>query len=224
MLEALLSTNRLGPGGGEPGASEPIHGDDTYGFYGEVLNPDLPSGMELRQLVGLNGFGTERNPYSKWVKFALDGKKLYFPLQPLYYNISWDKIHSVGAVFGKEIVWGGRRFKVRLFKGSSSDPTALGQFNDPTQTPTSEWNRLMYPIHDTHPGGAPNWANYANLELGVSWTGSPIDFFATWCQESRSGFAQAVHRGYNGIAHYNYNSKGTGGTPMCWRPILELVE
>lgn len=185
---------------GIPGVEEVIKGTSDFGYFGVVSAENLISGNDLCDLLDLTA-GTLQNSDAGWLKFVDDGKIKFVAKKTFRYNLSWDAINAVGAVFGDKIIQAkGIRFAVRLLS-------------------TEEWNKLMYPVHKDHPDGAPDWWDYEDCDLHVhsscgngsySWTSTP------------SG-SNRVTRGYSGV------SSSTTPTPTStyigngFRPVLEVL-
>lgn len=180
-----------------PGSSVLIGGDSNYGFYGEVPVSELLSGDELCELLGLTA-GVSQNSDEPWLKFALDGKMLYVAKKTYRHSVSWNHINAVGAVFGEFVL--NKAFKVRLLS-------------------TEEWDALMYPIHTSHPSGAPNWANYSDIDINVNTSSG--NGRATWT--STPSGASRVYRGGDGVTSSGGVGPASAGGDFGFRPVLEIL-
>jgi hypothetical protein len=76
----------------------------------------------------------------------------------------------------------------------------------------------MYPLHEDHPNGVPNWANYSNCDLLVhnscgngsySWTSTPQS-------------SNRVVRGGNGVTYSYSTTPSSASIGYGWRPVLEF--
>lgn len=206
-------------------------GDETPAgveFLGEVPVSELITGNALASAIGLKA-GTAQHSNEPWLHFELDGKTLYVAKKPYRYNLSWNQIHACGAVFGTStVVINGLTYKVRLLTGADTDPTPAPSGYDPAGTHSSEWNRLIYNVHNgvhtssgnpTPPG---HWPLYSDRDLVVYWSVGNGSW--SWCQETRaSNTNQRVQRGNSGVSNLGFAGASNPGTPYGWRPVLELV-
>ena len=161
----IVGTQAYVPAGHGP--NDLVGGDAQWGFYGEVVSNDFIAGDALASAIGLSA-GTSYNSNTEWLKFNSGGKVVLIPKKPLRYDLSWEHIYQVGAVYGDDTVGsnpsGGNRiqdavvtidgfdYRVTLMKGAGADPTVQGSDGvwygwDVDLSQGSEWNRLMYPIH-----------------------------------------------------------------------------
>lgn len=202
---------------------------DGVRFWGEVPAIELIDGETLAATIGLTA-GTAQHTNAGWLHFELDGKTLYVAKKPLRYAVSWNQIHAQGAVFGtRTVTINGESFKVRLLTGADVDPTPYVSNYDPVNSWGSEWNRLIYNVHDgehtnannTTPPGA--WPLYSDTDLVVHQTGG--NGSRSWCQETRAdGPTSRVYRGFNGVSYLQFDSSSALYVASGWRPVLELVE
>lgn len=203
------------------------HGDI---FLGEVPASELIDGETLAATIGLTA-GTAQFPDEPWLHYKTrTGKTLYVAKKPLRHSATWDQINARGAVFGTSVVViGGKRFKVRLLKGADVDPTPVASVSyDPVGTSDSEWNRLIYNVHNgihadsnnqTPPG---TWPLYSDTDLVVNTGGNGR---RSWCQETNASDAtRRVTRGRNGVSYFTFQSSSTTASLYGWRPVLELIE
>lgn len=223
MFEALLSV------GGKKGSdsSELIAGDITTGFYGEVDSGDFINGVDLASAVNLNE-GPNINTTGGWLKFSLDGAVLYVAKQPLKYMISHETLRTKELLYGNtEINIKGKRYKVRLLKTASTDPTSLANGNDLPLSYGSEWNRLMYRVSDL-PGNSAEGIQFGSFwrysDYDLSMSGANGYGYYQWCQEKATGDAFALMRGHATVKAIWNGDKGTPNYYTGWRPVLELVE
>jgi hypothetical protein len=213
-----------------PGPSTLIAGDMQAGYFGTVSANDFITGNALCSAIGLSA-GISQFSNTDWLKFAYKGKIQFVAMKPIRYNLSWDRINSAGAIYGKNITIDGLTYKVRSFRGAEHDPTNSYADTDKDAI-GSEWNDLMLPIHAeattgswTHPqyvGTVPNW--------GIGFTDADLlthrnygNGSYTWCQEVQDTYTiERVVRGYNGVA-YLYSVTASGFSSYTgFRPVLEL--
>lgn len=209
------------------------NGDEQAGFYGETPTSELYSGTGLASEIGLTA-GTVQHDTSPWLKFAYEGKVLYVAKKPYRNDVSWDDINAVGAVYGgKTVSKNGNTYKVRLLRCAANDPTSWvydsgaadgtsGADYDPTEAIGSEWNELIYRIHQDTPTNqeGSNWTNYADSDIIVNNTG---DGDGTWCQETPSyDTSRRVNRGDGSLSHFGASTSSFSHSNYGWRPVLEL--
>lgn len=176
---------------GLPGASVPVAGTSTLGFFGEVASANLITGANLITALGITE-GTNIAD-AGWLKFARRDRILFVAKNAIRHSISWNHINSKGAVYGQAVITiGGVRYAVRLLS-------------------SAEWDALIVKVHqDVGP-----WWNYTNADLLVasgdgqaSWTSTP------------SG-SNRVIRGLNSVTgSYNITPSNTGAS-YGFRPVLE---
>ena len=193
-----------------PGPTEKDYDESTgTGYYGEVSHTDLISGDALATEVDLSA-GTGQHSAAGWLKFYDQGKVLFVAKKPFRHSLSWNHINYKNLVFGDtEITIDGYTYKVRLLLGGGSSPGT-----------GSEWNRLVYRIHEDVPADQPgdNWAELTNADIVVEFG----DGRATWCQESSD--TDRVCRGNAGLSDWLPLSPTYVNWPVGWRPVLELVQ
>ena len=178
-----------------PGATTPIAGDLTYGFFGEVA-ANLINGEDLCSLINLTA-GTLQHSGEPWLKFARNGRILFVHKKTIRHTVSWDNINAAGAVFGDKIITiNGVRYIVRLMS-------------------TSEWNALMYPVHVDYG----QWHQYTDADLLVhhthgngnhSWTSTP------------SG-SNRIGRGNYGVSGSIISTPSSAFSISGFRPVLEVL-
>ncbi len=225
-------------------------------FEGEVPASSFIQGDTLASTLGIV-VGSAINATTPWLKFSLDGKTVYIPKMPIRDRVSWGTLYDVGAVYGTpsdpgpaasydpvnqdaQVVINNETYHVRLMKGTTTDPAQANDWGgesgfDQNFTHGSEWNRLMYPIHNgTHTGGLdtnidpdehadPNvgpfgsQAQYSDADLGIIG-------MSTWCQETgATGDNYRIYRGRYGLTYSGRNAVTYYSDTNGWRPLLELV-
>lgn len=221
MIDALLSSiqNTIAIYG--PGPQKLIGGDMTAGFFGEVPVAELITGASLATQVGLSA-GVERNSDEPWLKFAIDGKIVYYAKKSFRSAISRN---SVSVAINKSITIGKNTFLVSLPGVRNPTPPAYSDLPDGPYTHNSEWNRLMYPITQAtteHPKNSqvgPNWAQYTAEELSMSpSTGNGV---ATWGLEMEG--SSGLWRGNDGVSSISRSTPSLAYAGYGWRPRLELM-
>lgn len=218
---------------GAPGPGKLVAGDTTEGYYGVVPPSELISGTALATKVGLTA-GTAQFDTEGWLKFNLDGKVLFVAKKNFRHSISWDQLNAAGLVVGSKVIdINGHNYKVRLLRGSVSNPAvtstnfAIG----------SEWNRLLLPIHIEAPdkwtmtgnpapdtgGISKDWGiDFTNRDLNV-YIGTGDKGTYSWCQERTTNTNQVVVRGGHGIAPTTIGLTTPASTDQGWRPVLEYI-
>ena len=219
----------------------------TAGFFGEVPTSELITGDDLATAIGLTQ-GTSQFSNESWLKFALDDNIIYVAKKPYRYNLSWENIYQAGAVYGTgdngSNPSGGNRLQdanisvygysldVTLLRGTNTDPSIYTSNGyDMDYTHTSEWNRLMYPIHSGIHTGTNNpsnpsvpysqWATYSDGDLIVDYRegrGSN-----SWVQETQNtDTTLRFFRGYYGVTYVRRDTTTYATNLHGWRPALRL--
>ena len=206
-----------------PGPTTFEGGDVATGFYGEVLSTELITYSQLSIDLGISAGTLQHDAESVWLKFALDGKIIYVAKKNIRSGINWTELNSANSISGNRLIEiNSKQYKIRLLKGVAGTPVDEATV-DPVYTHGSEWNRLMYPIHQDTPTSqeGANWASYTNLDLNVG-TGSGR---SSWCQENIPYTdGKKVLRGDSQISKYNRDLQSSAYSGYGWRPVLELVE
>lgn len=209
------------------GSQTLLAGDMTDGFFGEVPVGELITGDALASEIGLSA-GSSQHSDEPWLKFAIDEEVIYAAKKTYRYSISWDDIDAVNAVYDEEgspiIEVDGFQFRVTLLTGAEADPTVE------ENGVGSEWNRLIYRVHEDVPDGSEsrsggaqegdNWAEYTDAELLVD--SSAGDGSYSWCQESKG--SSRVLRGDRGLSYFGTTSSDYSSSTAGWRPALRLLK
>lgn len=133
-----------------PGPVDIVVGDETLGYYGEVLAEDFVSGDLVTTESGFGGGSA--SPWSSttsWVKLSLDGNVVYLARYPIRYGFNLADIDSVGLTgAGKEITLKNTVFRIRNLGGLKPVDPDLGRLGsspgvDVGLTGGSEWDRVM---------------------------------------------------------------------------------
>jgi len=229
-----------------PGGQELIAGDMTAGFFGEVPTSELITGDDLAIQIGLTQ-GTTQFSNEPWLKFALDGNIIYVAKKAYRHSVSWEHIYQAGAVYGTNdngsnpsganriqdanINVDGYSLDVTLLRGANTDPTGTDNAGyDIDYTHTSEWNRLMYPIHSGVHTSINNpstpsvpyaqWVSYSDEDLLVHNSFGSGSY--SWTQETPSTSANRLGRGVFGVTRVLLNTATYLNTNNGWRPALRL--
>ena len=230
-----------------PGPQQLIAGDMTAGFFGEVPTTELITGDDLATQIGLTA-GTAQHSNEPWLKFALDDNIIYVAKKPYRHSISWQHIYQSGAVYGTNdngynpsggnrlqdanISVDGYSLDVTLLRGANTDPAIFtGAGYDMDYTHTSEWNRLMYPIHSGVHTEANNpstpsvpyaqWASYSDSDLLVHNSFGSGTY--SWVQETQNtDTSRRFLRGYFGVTYVGSGTATTASSNFGWRPALRL--
>ena len=219
----------------------------TAGFFGEVPTSELITGDDLATAIGLIA-GTSQYSTEPWLKFALDDNIIYIAKKPYRHTVSWEHIYQAGAVYGTGdnglYPSGGNRLQdanisvdgfsldVTLLKGTNTDPAIYTSNGwDMDYTHTSEWNRLMYPVHsgvhtDSRNPSSPSvpyaqWATYSDSDLIVDYrTGNGS---VTWVQEAQNTDTTVrFGRGNIGVTYVSRVTTANASSNIGWRPALRL--
>jgi hypothetical protein len=239
-----------------PGPGSLTYDDTTKtGYYGHTTAAELITGDALASQIGLTA-GISQYSDAGWEKFFVGAdadcnpdsvdKVLYIAKKSLRYDLNWDNINAVNAVYGSQtITIGSNTYKVRLLRGAGSDPApTYGTTCSDDPGANSEWNDLLYRIHTDIPNcsnpsigmpggyetsyhGGPqvgsNWNNYSDTDLQTYYSVASNGSYS-WCQETdTSDSSRRVRRGYRGVAYYNTYTSSYSHTYNGWRPCLELV-
>jgi hypothetical protein len=176
---------------GLPGASVPVAGTSTLGFFGEVASANLITGADLITALGITQ-GTNIAD-AGWLKFARRDRILFVAKKAIRHSISWDTINAAGAVYGQAVITiGGVRYAVRLLS-------------------SAEWDDLIVKVHkDIGP-----WWDYTDADLLVasgdgraSWTSTP------------SGSTR-VSRGGTSVSYWDNYAPSLVSAIRGFRPVLE---
>jgi len=211
---------------------------NTYGiFLGEVPSNHFINGISLANHVGLTK-GVLCNIDVPWLKFLLDGNIIYVPMKPLMHSVSWDKINECGAVFeneGATIDIDSNTYDITLLRGLNRNYNLSEKCYgfDVDFTHTSEWNRLMYPIHsgvhtDVNNQSNPSvpyaqWATYSDDDLTVYHRAG--NGTVTWVQEEQNTDTTfRFARGYGGVTYVTRYTTTIAGSNLGWRPALRLIK
>lgn len=225
MFENLLALKaKIGDSG--PGGKELIAGDSNAGYFGVATAAEFTTGDNLASLIGLT-IGTSMNSTTDWLKFSYKGRVLYVAKKPLRVDLSWSDLHQKGAVFGTTIVAiKGRQYKVRLMKGSGTDPyRGVNGGSDDPFTVGSEYNDLMYRVCSVNPPSQslPDFVSFTPTDLGMYSSGG-----VQLCQdrsEPSGGVVPGVLCRGNGATDMatSHSPAESYASNRGWRPVLEVA-
>ena len=205
--------------------------DGGVDWYGEVTSGELISGNALASLIGLTA-GRAQHSDAGWLHVGLDGTELLIAKRPLRYNLNWNHLNAVNAVYGNRTVEiSGQLYKVRLPKGANSDPTVDANGFDVPHSHGSEWNRIFYRLtndtyydaRNTKASEVPfvHLAQYSEADLILDYRVPEPNGSYSWCQETAESYR--VLRGSVGVSNLFRNTPSFTLSTYGWRPILERV-
>lgn len=207
----------------------------NYGiFLGEVKANEFVNGDELASKINLLD-GVSQYSDTSWLKFILDCNIVYIPKKPIRRSISWEHLKQVGETHDGEITISvdGNSYDVTLIRGSAaahrSDSTVVC---DSSFTHDSEWNRLLYPIHeytlDGYPWNAHRttsvplnvWASYTYIGNLNSNRGQGS---YCWCIDPhQTDEDRPLVRGCHSVMGSKLSHHTNAGLMNGWRPLLRL--
>ena len=235
-----------------------------FGYLGLVRSSDFINGEQLAKEIGLKE-GEPHHLDCDWLHFILEGQEILIPTKTFRHSISWRAIYERGAVYSDTEGFGlypfptnkprnqntfvdiaGGRYKVTLLKGSNGDNQThtLGyNYNnhpslyDSKSTWDSEWNQLMYRVHDgvhnsdysnpvnaSHPYGVWDQLSDTQLQLDCS---KDKNGTASWCQEKGTWEDcwrdRRVVRGFCGVSFVHCNVVDSSHPLHGWRPALRKI-
>ena len=200
-------------------------------WYGEVPPEDLITGLDLAAMIGL-GAGTAQNNDQGWLHVGLDGKELYIAKKGFRHSVTWNNINAVNAVDGsRQVTINNVNYKIRLMSCFVDNGQNIPDGYDHVRTHGSDWNRIMYRLHDgnhTSTYDSTNseepferLANYSDQELGVHVNyGNGVN---SWCMEKVASNGYGSIRGGGGISHGISRQPNYITTRLGWRPVLEKL-
>lgn len=214
-----------------PGPKNLIGGSLQAGFYGETPTSGFITGDELARLIGLSA-GTGQHSNEPWLKFSYLGNVEYIAKKSFRYDISWDEIKAVNAIFGNRTEKiGGHIYKVRLIKGKTEGKQGDQSAHDGDINRGSEWNKLLLPIHKNAPSSwdYPYNVGFSTEDWGVKY--SDDDLFtdnssgsSSWCQEYGESTALRLLRGGDEVSGSKSEYPSEDYYYYGWRPVLEFVK
>lgn len=220
-----------------PGPQTIKRGDWKCGYFGRFPIGQLLTPAEMRQVCSYPVTGTVVDTAVEWLKFAYNGKVLFFPDQELATLAAWTELYALGLVFGdipsaqwssvvkttygtvpqnKRIVRDDWEFIVRLPRIRHLDQFTASDTTDSIYT--GEWDNLIGLAYTgrTLPATKPT-INTNNVD-DLNTQGR---YFMTADHTSATGFLARGGGSFDGQVQYTY----TGGSVSYtnWRPVLELV-
>lgn len=208
-------------------------------LLGEIPSSEFITGTELCSAINLTE-GNDLHTNTPWLKFILDGKIIVYPMKSIRNEISWNDIYNVGGVFEEQdssVTIQDEFYNVTLIRGGNDD-CMLRSGHNVSWTNKSEWNRLLYPIHDgenlsdvyaMNPNRVDTpynvWASYDDYDLNVNNSNDNGFGSAVWCQDfADEGSRYRLMRGDDGLTYADYRSKGDDSRQLGFRPCLRLIE
>lgn len=201
-------------------ADKPTKGNYVLGYYGEFPSDYIISSGVLAEMMGFTAsnnkliVGAENIP---WLKFARWGKVLYIAKQSIGRNISWNDLNAAGLVDGSRIIEiAGKRYKVRLMRGTSNDPE------------NNEWNDLIYRVHYQDPTKT-FWETFTDADLGLGGTGGTPYYragsFVMMQEEVNASVITIRGGGLDGatLTLTGNLPKTSSHETYGWRPVLEYI-
>lgn len=203
-LQKRAATPTETDNGTGPGPQSLSGGDMEAGFFGELPSSELIDGNTLVVMMGLTPGVSDPSiawidPYADWLKFAYQGKVIFYPKKT--FRTSWsgnnifpDQLRNLKLVDGsRQVSIGNNSYSLRLLKCS-------GQAN--------ELQDLIAPIADWS-NYSPKWAHYSMDDIEARYGAHNP------CQENAGAtYWQGVNGGLS-VASYPFTR---------WRPVLELVQ
>jgi len=235
MFERMLMSGTAGGKGKGKKTSlfnRPILASDGgVDWYGEVTSAELIDGVSLASLLGLTA-GTAQHSDTGWLHVGLDGQELLIAKRPLRYNLNWNQLNAVNAVYGNRTVEiNGQDYHIRLPKGASSDPTSTDAGWDVPHSHGSEWNRIFYRLtndtyydaRNTKASEVPfvHLAQYSEADLILDTRVPEPNGNIFWCQETAGSYR--VLRGSAGVSRLYRETPSYTHSYFGWRPVLERV-
>ena len=233
-----------------------------FGYLGLVRSSDFINGGQLSQAIKLEE-GYCQNYNCDWKHFMLDGQEILVPTQTFRRTLTWRAIYERGAVYSDTegigpypggsgvnqncyVTVEGTQYKVTLLKGSNGDNQTHiidtdhddhPSYYDPESTWNSEWNQLMYRIHDgvhnptfsnptnaSHPYGV--WEQLSDSQLKLDYLKEEYGT-ASWCQEKGiwggDSYDRRILRGWRGVSFIYSFPFGHSNSHHGWRPALRKV-
>lgn len=200
-----------------PGANQPIRGDFRDGYFGTLTLSEMFTDTELITL--LNPGGTRSAQVTKWFKFALDGKILFYPDGAISTNVTWNVLNQRNLVFGfagqnppAQVEKNGHRFAARLMIGTNN-PSEIMAAVSARPTDKSEWDRLIYrTIVGQIANEGPKWDDWTAQQVNGS--------SAVIMQDLGTSASVRITRGSPAATAISTISDTSAGH---WRPVLELI-
>ena len=232
------------------------------GYLGLVKSSDFINGKQLASSIGLEE-GDPQHSNCDWLHFILNDQELLVPTQTFRRTLTWRAIYERGAVYSdtegfgpypggsgvnqnRYVTIGGTQYKVTLLKGCNGDNQTHiidtdhddhPSYYDPESTWDSEWNKLIYRVHDgvhnptflnptnaSHPYGV--WDGLSDTQLSLDYL-SGCGGTASWCQEKGiwggDSYDRRIHRGCRGVSYVNCGHVAYSFSSLGWRPTLRKV-
>lgn len=235
--EETLSTNAAKafvPDTG-PGPTTLKRGDWKCGYFGRFPIGQLLSPPEMRQVCGYAGNAIDTA--TEWLKFAYNGRVLFFPDTPFGAGSAWSELYALGLVFGdipssqwstnikttygtiaqnKKIVREDWEFMVRLPRCRPLDQFTATEID--VSMFSGEYDNLLGLafINRTLPATKPyiNTNNFDDVLNNATYAITADQYNTTsFLARGQAQFDAQIAYGY-GVNNATYTH---------WRPVLELV-
>lgn len=220
-----------------PGPKTLLKGNREAGFFGEVHQDLLFTPSEIVTALYSDKSVTYVNPAEQmWLKFIFKDKIIFTPKKHILTGLSWNDIYTAGAVYGQAgqglypgptptnqltyLTKGSDLFKVRLFSGDITDPSAGANVQSMTATTTfntAEFYQLIRGLINVtnKPANVPKWNIYTTTDISAPNNEWLIETSGTDINSAR--IAQAYGNTLNVMGKTNTS------TSNQYRPVLELV-
>lgn len=216
-----------------PGTKEMLIGDLTLGYFGPVpMSAMFTAGEFFAQVSEGQNRGSAlpmNDPTLYFLKFAIDGKFVFFPSKALVSNINWELIYKLGAIDASmqeakfppvsgggvlqtallQTTDGQHWLRPRLMRYSANDPEIVA-----SGIPSSETERLLKKVHNGN-GGTGEWDTLPTSGNGLDISNAYLFL------NSVTGQTQKVH-----YASVNQTTLTTLDKTVLtlWRPMFELAD
>lgn len=186
---------------------------------------DIPSYVE-GQAIALRNTDTDDNYKIQWREVTIDGKKLLICDRVLLLDVSWNDLHGLGLIFGKEVTIDNQKFKLRVLTGGIESRGGLffdggmPKDNEWDRIITNEWNLSRLPKPVASDLDAETNAIDLNSAHNNFWNWYHV---YSWCQETYApGPSNRTVRGYDSARRFDFFSSTYRHTRVGWRPVLEF--
>lgn len=141
---------------------EIVYGEGLF-FIKEMNSSEFLTNQEASSITSVSR-GTVNNIEQKWVKIALDGKKMVIPLSPVRYGLVLTNIPSNIRGNGVIVNIKGDSYRARLLEGytnqNSGIPSCTNSANNTSSMMNSEFNKIMPRLFSSH---TPSYQNEENI-------------------------------------------------------------
>lgn len=131
---------------------EIVYGEGLF-FIKEMNSSEFLTNQEASSITGVSGGSVNNVIEQKWVKVALDGKKIVIPLSPVRYGLVLTNIPSDIRGLGREVTINEELYKARLLEGytnqSSGVPRCATSATNTSSMMNSEFNKIIPRLFST---------------------------------------------------------------------------